>query len=180
MRRTPGGTADVYRNFNHRSASGVFSNEIWPDFCPDAVRPCPRSKSMSDTVRSSSLAARFALSRFRRSAHADDTVAIGPRGRLFRTYVLLIVGLVSLVLLLNSALDFWFSYEENKAALFRIQQEKAGSAARRIEQFIDEIERQLGWTTAPQWAASPLEQRRFDYGRLLRQVPPLPALIQLG
>ena len=102
-----------------------------------------------------------------------------PRGRLFRKYVLLIVGLVSLVLLLNSALDFWFSYEENKAALFRIQQEKAESAARRIEQFVDEIERQLGWTTAPQWAASPLEQRRFDYVRLLRQVPAITELIQL-
>jgi GAF domain-containing protein/HAMP domain-containing protein len=101
------------------------------------------------------------------------------RGRLFRKYVLLIVGLVSLVLLLNSALDFWFSYEENKTALFRIQQEKAGSAAHRIEQFVDEIERQLGWTTAPQWAASPLEQRRFDYVRLLRQVPAITELIQL-
>src|SRR5205807_8418848 len=59
------------------------------------------------------------------------------------------------------------------------QQEKAGSAARRIEQFVDEIERQLGWTTAPQWAASPLEQRRFDYVRLLRQVPAITELIQL-
>ena len=134
---------------------------------------------MSDTVRSSSLAARFPLKRFRRTAHTDETVAIGPRGRLFRKYVLLIVGLVSLVLLLNSALDFWFAYDENKAALFRIQQEKAGSVARRIEQFIDEIERQLGWTTAPQWAASPLEQRRFDYVRLLRQVPAITELIQL-
>jgi len=134
---------------------------------------------MSDTVRSSSLAARFPLKRFRRTAHTDEMAAIGPRGRLFRKYVLLIVGLVSLVLLLNSALDFWFSYEENKAALFRIQQEKAGSAARRIEQFVDEIERQLGWTTAPQWAASPLEQRRFDYVRLLRQVPAITELIQL-
>ncbi len=102
-----------------------------------------------------------------------------PRGRLFRKYVLLIVGLVSVVLLINSALDFWFAYDENKAALFRIQQEKAGSAARRIEQFVDEIERQLGWTTAPQWAASPLEQRRFDYVRLLRQVPAITELIQL-
>ncbi|HEX3411506.1 MAG TPA: GAF domain-containing protein, partial [Stellaceae bacterium] len=134
---------------------------------------------MSDSLRSFSLAARFPLSRFRRSAPSDETVAIGPRGRLFRKYVLLIVGLVSLVLLLNSALDFWFSYEENKEALFRIQQEKAGSAARRIEQFIDEIERQLGWTTAPQWAASPLEQRRFDYVRLLRQAPAITELIQL-
>src|SRR5437868_2088006 len=117
-------------------------------------------------------------SRSDREGTAEEATA-SPRGRLFRKYVLLIVGLVSLVLLLNSALDFWFSYDENKAALFRIQQEKAGSAARRIEQFVDEIERQLGWTTAPQWAASPVEQRRFDYVRLLRQVPAITELIQL-
>ena len=105
--------------------------------------------------------------------------ASSPRGRLFRKYVLLFIGLVSLVLLVNSALDFWFTYDENKAALFRIQQEKAGSAASRIEQFVDEIERQLGWTTALQWAAGPPEQRRFDYARLLRQVPAITELIQL-
>ena len=93
--------------------------------------------------------------------------------------MLLFIGLVSFVLLLNSALDFWFTYDETKAALFLIQQEKAGSAARRIEQFVDEIERQLGWTTAPQWAAGPLEQRKFDYVRLLRQVPAITELIQL-
>src|SRR5260370_30402898 len=117
----------------------------------------------------------------RRSSGRESTGGgvAAPRGRLFRKFVLLFIALVSFVLLLNSALDFWFSYEENKAALFGIQQEKAGSAARRIEQFVDEIERQLGWTTAPQWAASPLEQRRFDYVRLLRQVPAITELIQL-
>src|SRR5262249_29000040 len=77
------------------------------------------------------------------------------------------------------ALDFWFTYDENKAALFSIQQEKAASAARRIEGFVDEIERQLGWTTVPQWAAAPLEQRRLDFARLLRQVPAITELIQL-
>src|ERR1700730_5962723 len=116
---------------------------------------------MSDTVRSSSLAARFPLKRFRRTAHTDEMAAIGPRGRRSRRCVLLIVGLVSLVLLLNSALDFWFSYEENKAALFRIQQEKAGSAARRIEQFVDEIERQIGWTAPAAWGAGPMGPRKI-------------------
>jgi GAF domain-containing protein/HAMP domain-containing protein/anti-sigma regulatory factor (Ser/Thr protein kinase) len=138
---------------------------------------------MSDALRTVSSFGRVVLGRLglfdpRRRAAAVQATA-QPRGRLFRKYVLLIVGLVSLVLLLNSALDFWFGYDENKAALFRIQQEKAASAARRIEQFVDEIERQLGWTTAPQWAASPLEQRRFDYVRLLRQVPAITELIQL-
>ncbi len=140
---------------------------------------------MTDAARSSSRMSWLPLGPLgarRRSSDQESTgggLPARPRGRLFRKYVLLIVGLVSLVLLLNSALDFWFGYEENKAALFRIQQEKAASAARRIEQFVDEIERQLGWTTAPQWAASPLEQRRFDYVRLLRQAPAITELIQL-
>ncbi len=138
---------------------------------------------MSDAVRKVGSAGqpflgRFGRFRLRRPLE-DQTASGGSRGGLFRKYVMLIVGLVSLVLLVNSALDFWFGYEENKAALFRVQQEKAGAAARRIEQFVDEIERQLGWTTAPQWAASPLEQRRFDYVRLLRQVPAITELIQL-
>src|SRR5438270_7571535 len=140
---------------------------------------------MTDAARSSSRMGWLPLGSLRARRRSSDQESTGrgataqPRGRLFRKYVLLIVGLVSLVLLLNSALDFWFSYDENKAALFRIQQEKAGSAARRIEQFIDEIERQLGWTTAPQWAASPIDQRKFDYVRLLRQVPAITELIQL-
>jgi signal transduction histidine kinase len=138
---------------------------------------------MSDALRTLSSGYRSALGRFglvgsqRRSR--DDQRPAGPRGRLFRKYVALLVGLVSLVLLVNAGLHFWFSYNENKTAAFRIQQEKAGSAARRIEEFVDEIERQLGWTTAPQWAAGPIEQRRFDYFRLLRQVPAITELIQL-
>ena len=139
---------------------------------------------MSDALRTLSSAYRLARERFgrpgsRRRTRNDRRLARGPRGRLFRKYVVLFVALVSFVLLVNAALHFWFSYNENKSAAFRIQQEKAGSAARRIEEFVDEIERQLGWTTAPQWAASPIEQRRFDYFRLLRQVPAITELIQL-
>src|SRR5215471_4270291 len=139
---------------------------------------------MSDALRTLSSAYRLARERFgrpgsRRRTRDNRPTASGPRGRLFRKYVALLVGLVSLVLLINAGLHFWFSYNENKTAAFRIQQEKAGSAARRIEEFVNEIERQLGWTTAPQWAAGPIEQRRFDYFRLLRQVPAITELIQL-
>jgi signal transduction histidine kinase len=139
---------------------------------------------MSDALRTLSSAYRSAFGRFgllgsQRRVRDDQPAASGPRGRLFRKYVVLLVALVSFVLLVNAALHSWFTYNENKTAAFRIQQEKAGSAARRIEEFVDEIERQLGWTTAPQWAASPIEQRRFDYFRLLRQVPAITELIQL-
>ena len=70
-------------------------------------------------------------------------------------------------------IEIYFSYQENKSALIRIQREKAGATSSKIEQFINEIERQIGWTIQPQWSAraESLEQRRFDYLRLLRQVP---------
>jgi HAMP domain-containing protein len=102
-----------------------------------------------------------------------------PRGRLLRKYALLFIALVGVALIVNSALDFWFSYQEHKQALLRVQQEKADAAARRIEEFIDQIERQIGWTTHARWAAGPLDQRRFDYARLLRQAPAITELTEL-
>ena len=110
---------------------------------------------------------------------ATSAAAPGPRRRLFRKYALLFIGLVGAALLINSAFDFWFSYQENKAALVRVQQEKAEAAAQHIEEFVDEIKSQIGWTTHAQWAAGPLDQRRQDYFRLLRQVPAITELSQL-
>ena len=105
--------------------------------------------------------------------------AAPPRGRLARKYALLFIALVGAALVVNSAFDFWLSYQENKASLVLIQREKADAAAQRIEEFIGEIERQIGWTTHAQWAAAPLDQRRFDYVRLLRQVPAITELSEL-
>ena len=113
------------------------------------------------------------------AATPDPPAMTPPRRRLFRKYALLLVGLVGAALLVTSGFDFWFSYQETKAALIRLQQEKALAAAERIEGFIDEIERQIGWTTHAQWAASPLDQRRQDYFRLLRQVPAITEVRQL-
>jgi GAF domain-containing protein/HAMP domain-containing protein len=106
---------------------------------------------------------------------------VTPRGRLFRKYVVLIAGLVSGALLTSGAIEIYFSHQENKAALGRVQREKALAAATRIEQFVREIERQLGWATHPLLASGPaaLEQRRLDFFRLLRQVPAVTELVQL-
>ncbi len=104
-----------------------------------------------------------------------------PRGRLFLKYVVLFVILVSGALVTSGLVEIYFSYQENKAALARIQREKAQAAASRIEQFIKEIERQVGWTTQAQWGArsTALDQRRFDYLRLLRQSPAVTEISQL-
>ena len=52
-----------------------------------------------------------------------------PRHRLFAKYAAALVGLVSLVLLINGSLDVWFSYEEAKEAAVQLQREKAAAAA---------------------------------------------------
>ena len=53
-----------------------------------------------------------------------DATAPAPsrHGRLFIKYVASLVGLVAIVLIGNGALDVWFSYNEAKQGLIRIQQ----------------------------------------------------------
>ena len=91
----------------------------------------------------------------------------------------LFVAVVCVALLTNGMFEIWFSYQENKQALIRIQREQAEAAAGKIGQFIKEIESQIGWTTQLPWSASAIEQRRFDALRLLRQVPAITELAQV-
>ena len=103
------------------------------------------------------------------------------RRRLSHKYFVLFVTLVSGALLASGALEIYFSYQESKEALVGLQREKAIGAATRIEQFVREIERQMGWTTHPQvvTGAAALEQRRIDDFRLQRQVPAITEISQL-
>jgi signal transduction histidine kinase len=98
---------------------------------------------------------------------------------LFLKYVVLFVGLVSGVLVINAALDLYFVYQDNRRASVEVQKEKAEAAAQRIELFVREIERQIGWVSQATWEALPVEQRRLDDFRLLRQVPAIMELVQL-
>src|SRR5882672_4813671 len=101
------------------------------------------------------------------------------RRGLFLKYVVLFVGLVTGVLVINAALDLWFVYQDTRRASIEVQKEKAEAAAQRIESFVRNIENQIGWVAQAQWAALPVEQRRFDDVRLLRQVPAITELVQL-
>ena len=106
------------------------------------------------------------------SATMDTTITITPRGHLFRKYALYFVTLVSAALLTSGLTGLYFAYQESRAALYELQREKALAAAGKIEQYIKEIERQLGWTQLPQATSRPFaEQRRIDFLKLLRQVP---------
>jgi signal transduction histidine kinase len=100
-------------------------------------------------------------------------------GPLFRKYVALFLAVVCVALLSNALFEIWFSYQEHKASLIRIQREQAEAAAAKISQFIKEIESQVGWTTQLPWSPGTIDQRRFDGLRLLRQVPAITELAQL-
>src|SRR5215472_9178765 len=113
------------------------------------------------------------------SVMSASAAAPTVRGRLFRKYVALFVGVVAVALLANGAFEIWFSYQEHEDALIRIQHEQAQAAAAKIEQFVQEIQNQIGWTTQLPWSAGTLEQRRFDALRLLRKVTAITELSQL-
>ena len=101
------------------------------------------------------------------------------RSRLFVKYVALLVTVVVLALVANGAFEVWFSYREQKASLISIQHQQAQAAADKIEEFITQIESQVGWTTQLPWSDGTLDQRRFDALRLLRQVPAITELAQI-
>ncbi len=98
---------------------------------------------------------------------------------LFLKYVVLFVGLVTGVLVINAALDLYFVYQDNRRASIDVQREKAEAAAQRVDLFVQEIERQMGWVTQAQWASLPLDTRRLDFVRLQRQVQAITELMYL-
>ena len=92
-----------------------------------------------------------------------------PREGLFAKYVTALVGLVVFVLAVNGATESWISYRATKSSLTDAMGEKAEATARRIEQSIAELERQISWVTRA--SAVTLDQHRADYAQLLNQVP---------
>ena len=111
-------------------------------------------------------------------------------GSLFRKYLVVLLLLVAGVLTLAGAAELYFTYQETKRALVRVDREKAQAAAERIDRFVKDIEHQVRATTraiaddpsvaAPRrqgagyrdtLAAALLEQRELDFVRLLRGVP---------
>src|SRR5229473_3628063 len=100
------------------------------------------------------------------------------RGGLFAKYVMSLVGLVVFVLAVNGAVETWISYRSTKTTLTDAMTEKAEATAKRIDQAISELERQISWVTrASQYT---LEQHRADYAQLLNQVPAVNQVSQLN
>ncbi len=101
--------------------------------------------------------------------------------RLFRKYVVIFFGLVGSVLIVNGAMEIYFSYQANKATLVRVQGEKAETAATRIEEFIHEIVTAIAWTAQSAYlpAGEAPRQRYLNYLWLLRQVPSITEAMHL-
>jgi len=106
---------------------------------------------------------------------------VSVQHRLFRKYIVMFFGLVSGVLIASGAMEIYFSYQENKATLVRVQSEKAETAATRIEEFIHGIVTAIAWTAQSAYfpdGATP-GQRYLDYLWLLRQVPSITEVMHL-
>jgi two-component system, NtrC family, sensor kinase len=96
---------------------------------------------------------------------------------LAQKFAIAFLSLVAAVLVINGAIDMVLTYREARTQAIRVQQEKADAAAERVAQFVAEIEQQLGWTTRGEWSRVAVEQRRYDFIRLLRQAPAITELV---
>lgn len=90
------------------------------------------------------------------------------REGLFAKYVVALVGLVVFVLAINGAMEVWISYRGIKSSLNDGMSEKAEATAKRIQQSLSDLERQISWVTRA--SSNTTDLRRSDYAQLLRQV----------
>src|SRR6476619_5492401 len=100
------------------------------------------------------------------------------REGLFAKYVMALVGLVVFVLAVNGAMEVWITYGGIKRSLADGMSEKAEATAKRVEQSMGDLERQISWVTRA--SSIKIEDRRADYAQLLRQVPQVSQLSLLS
>jgi signal transduction histidine kinase len=96
---------------------------------------------------------------------------LGMQGSLGRKYAIYFVAVVGLALLVMGLVQVTFTERENRQAVLNLQHEQATFAAARIEAYVREIERQLGWVRFARPSGAQPEQVRIDFLKLLRQVP---------
>ena len=97
-----------------------------------------------------------------------------------RKLVLPALLLVCSAVLIKSAVDVWQTWQQTEALMAQLQREKAEvrRPTHRILRGRARSARLGGWRIA-KLAKLPVDQRRFDYVRLLRQVPAITELAQL-
>src|ERR1041384_6527486 len=100
------------------------------------------------------------------------------REGLFAKYVVALVGLVVFVLAINGAMEVWISYRGIKSSLNDGMSEKAEATAKRIQQSMADLERQINWVTRA--SSRTIEDHRADYIQSLRQAPQVSQLSLLN
>ena len=100
------------------------------------------------------------------------------REGLFAKYVVALVGLVVFVLAINGAMEIWITYRGIKSSVSDGMSEKAEATAKRIQQSLSDLERQISWVTRA--SSNTTDLRRADYTQLLRQVPQVSQLSLLN
>jgi hypothetical protein len=89
--------------------------------------------------------------------------------RLIWKYAAVVVTLVAAAVVSVGLTELYFSYQDSKRALTRVEQDKASTAATSIEQQIQEILRELEAVAQPtvDRGAAGLAERNEDFQRLL-------------
>jgi class 3 adenylate cyclase/HAMP domain-containing protein len=100
------------------------------------------------------------------------------REGLFAKYVVALVGLVVFVLAVNGAIEVWITYRGIKSSLNDGMSEKAEATAKRIQQSLSDLDRQISWVTRA--SSDTPDKRRADYTQMLRQVPQVSQLSLLN
>ena len=94
-----------------------------------------------------------------------------PHRRLIWKYTVVVVTLVTAAIVSVGLTELYFSYQDTKSALTRVERDKASSAAASIEQVIQDILRSLVAVAQPAVASGParLAERQQDFHRLLER-----------
>jgi class 3 adenylate cyclase/HAMP domain-containing protein len=100
------------------------------------------------------------------------------REGLFAKYVVSLVGLVVFVLAVNGAMETWISYRATRTTIVDGMEEKAQATAKRIEQSVSELERQISSVTRA--SLDTIDKRRAGYAQLLNSVSAVNQLSQLN
>ncbi|SDR27477.1 Signal transduction histidine kinase [Rhizobiales bacterium GAS191] len=93
------------------------------------------------------------------------------RGSLLQKFVASSLAIVAIALLANGILDIWFSYQDQKRILVRVQADEARLASERIDQFFTDVVQQMQWANSLPSHLGSADQARLDAIRLLKEVP---------
>jgi adenylate cyclase len=102
-----------------------------------------------------------------------------PRRSLFGRYFRALFAAVVGPLLIAGGCDAWFGYYDQRARLNDLLDAEARLASVKIQDFLEGVHEQLGWTVQLPWPETIDERRRLDALRVLRQAPAIESLTLL-